>query len=269
MEREEEMKAKKQAVLVIMLFLFTLCMMGLTAAADDDPRPRRITAVQKQRTVYVGTEFEVKVRTYPRDADEDALRWTIVKGRNIIRFDDDDRTDNEVEIKAVRAGTAKLRCQIRGTRKYAYVTVTVKKRATTSVIKRVGNASRTVTVGNDFELKVKKSSGLKDRYLRWSIQDSSVLRFDDDSTGDEVELKARKSGTTKVTCKNTRTGKTVVYTVTVKARNIDRYDDDWDDDDRYDDDWDDDRYDDDWDDDRDDDRYDDDWDDDGDDDDDD
>lgn len=91
---------------------------------------------------------------------------------------------------------------------------------------------------------MKKSKGVSDRKLKWSIENTKCVGFEpgEKKWGDEVEFIAKKPGTTKITCTNTTTGKSVTFTVEVE----DWDDDDWDDDDDDwdDDDWDDDYYDD-------------------------
>ena len=93
-----------------------------------------------------------------------------------------------------------------------------------------GRTSRTVEVGDDFELKVRRSGGLRERDLRWSIQNSDIVSFDDyDITDDEVEFKARRVGTTTVTCRNRNNNKSVSFTIRVIPEYDDDYDDDYDD----------------------------------------
>ncbi|MFR8548202.1 MAG: hypothetical protein ACLVEV_06225 [Lachnospiraceae bacterium] len=227
---------------LVLLGLMVLFTFSLPALADDDVKPSKILAAGKKTiTVTAGSEFHLRVRTRPYDADEDFLKWSITSGSKYVRFDDDDRSDDEIELRARKKGTAKITCSIRGTKKKVTFTVKVREAKTPQKkIKIYGPATRTVESGDDFELKIKKYRGLKDRYLQWSIQDPDVIRFnDDDRRDDEVEFYAKKAGTTKISCKNTQTGQTVTFTVKVV-----RGQDDWDD--RYDhddhDDWDD-RYD--------------------------
>lgn len=205
--------------------LLALCVLALTflmvsavsvyADDDDDIKPKKIYAASKKTiTVTAGDEFELKVRTSPGDADDDHLRWKIISGSKYVAFDDDDRDDDEAEMKAKKAGTAKVRCYIKGTKKY--VTFTVKVKAGSQKIKAVGPKKIRVEVGDDFELKVKKYSGLNDRYLKWSIQNKRIVSFDDDDrTDDEVEFEARRTGTTKIYCKNKKTKQTITYNGTV------------------------------------------------------
>lgn len=86
-------------------------------------------------------------------------------------------------------------------------------------ISRVGKATRTVTVGQNFELEVKEGSALDDNDMKWSLNKSGIVKFTDrDRYDDEVDLKAIKKGTVKVTCKNLVTGGKIVYTVIVKEK---------------------------------------------------
>lgn len=236
---------RKKLFSALVLGIMVLFTLAVTAFADDDPKPRKIFAVGKKTvTVTAGEEFKLRVRTAPYDADDDYLRWKITSGSKFVRFDDNDRSDDEIEMIAQKKGTAKVTCSIRGTKKKVTFTIKVKDAKTAGKkIKIIGPEVRTIEAGDDFELKIKKYRGLSDRSLKWSIRDTSIVRFDDDDRyDDEVEFHARKIGSTTVTCKNTKTGQSVTFTVKVSPRSQMNYDDndydDWDDrydDDRYDD----------------------------------
>lgn len=217
----------------------TLCMLAFAFAmlfvsvfqvrADDDVRPKNIYAVGKKSvTVYAGSEFDLKVRMTPRNADEDALRWKITSGSKFVRFDDDDLDDDEIELKAVKAGTAKVRCSIKGTGKKVIFTVKVKKKDVPEKITNAVKLRQRVEAGDDFELKVKKYAGLQSKYLKWEIQNKRIVRFgDDDRTGTEAEFEAVRTGNTTITCKNAKTGQKITFTITV-VRDSDDNDDDYD-----------------------------------------
>ena len=71
------------------------------------------------------------------------------------------------------------------------------------------------------ELEVKKTrgKGVKDRQLKWTVEDSSVLAFEDMDDGiydDEMEFVGMKPGKTTVTCTNTANKEKVTFTITVK-----------------------------------------------------
>ena len=234
----------RKVKLFLAAFTAATMLLGNTSAAivsaDDDIKPVSVDIVGSKKTVYAGSTFELRAKTTPSDADDDALYWTVVGNKNIVRLEKD-RSDDELEVKALKEGTTKIRCHIKGTSKKDYITITVKKKKTNGDISKSGSLTRTVEAGDDFELKVKKPSGLNDKYLKWSIKDTKILGFDDnDITDDEVELYAKKPGTTTVSCRNSKTKTTITYTIKVIP---DRDDDRYDDDDFFEDDYDDDDHD--------------------------
>lgn len=219
---------KKYRILLLITLVISL-LFATHSYARHDVKPTKIKRVGKATvTVNAGQEFELKVKMTPLKAEDDFLRWKIVKGSNVVRFEDDDRTDDEIELKALKAGTAKIRCQIKGTSKKVDFTVKVKKiKEQEKKISAKGSLNRTVEAGDDFDLEVKKYSGLKNKNLKWTIKNTSILRFEEnDNKGKEVELYARKTGKTTVTCTNTLTKQKIKFTITV----VPDYDDDRDDD---------------------------------------
>ncbi len=87
-------------------------------------------------------------------------------------------------------------------------------------IERVGAKDRSVKVGQEFELKVNHGRGLDDDQIKWTIGNTNIARLaDDDRYDDEVEFRALKKGTVKITANNLETGGKIVYTINVKAKN--------------------------------------------------
>ncbi|MBR3785802.1 MAG: hypothetical protein IKJ77_05305 [Firmicutes bacterium] len=167
------------------------------------------------KTVYKGGELDLEVRKAPGMSDRN-IKWSI-GNTNILRFDDD-RYDDEVEVRALKAGTTKVTAKnlVTGGK----IVYTVKVKAPKQTISRVGNKARTVTAGNEFELRVKKGGNFSDSNLYWTTSNKNVVRIaDDDRYDDEIELRAVKAGTAKITCKNSLTGGKIVYNVTVKKGN--------------------------------------------------
>lgn len=222
------MKKTRKYLLAALAVLVLTMMTALTAFARD-PVPTGISrAGAATRSVTVGSRFELKVRTTPRDAEDDYLVWSIVGNSGVVRFEDYDRTGDEAELVAVKAGTARVRCSIRGkSSKYSKtftVKVTKAAKSTGTGLTRVGKKTKTVEAGEDLDLKVKVNGSLGRRYLKWTIKDTSILGYDDDRYGRELEVKGRRTGKTTVTCKNLKTGKTVTYTVWVIPEHPDDFD---------------------------------------------
>lgn len=163
------------------------------------------------RTVKDGNEFELEVRKNGGIQDKDLYWYT--SNKNIVKVIDDDRTDEEIELRAVAPGKATITCknQITGGKINYYVTV----EKASKLIYRVGSETKRVEVGDDIELKVRKS-GLKESQIKWTIGNTKLLGFEDgDNYGSEVELEAKRTGTTTVTAKNLYTGGKLVYTVKI------------------------------------------------------
>lgn len=215
--------------LLTALVLLTGIAVSMPVSADYDVFPTGVTMAVKKKTVKKGTHFELYARVSPYNADDDSLVWSIVKGKNVIRFEDYDivRDGDEQEFVALKKGTAKVCCQIVGTNKKAYTTIVVKKASSRGTIKRIGPKTRTISVGDDFDLEVRKSAGVRNKNLKWSIKNTSIVRFDEyNHYGDDVEFRAIAAGTTKITCKNKKTGKSVSFTVKVVNRSNRYYYDD-------------------------------------------
>lgn len=207
-------KIRKFAVLSFSFIFALLCIGSINVLAAGKIKPTKATILSPKKTIYVYDEFELKAKITPANAEDDYLQWSIVSGSTVIRFDDKDRTGDEAEFKALKAGTAKVCCTIKGTTKKYYKTITVKKG--TGSITAVGAATKSYNVGKEFELKVKKGTGVNENKLKWTIANTKIVKFDDkDRYGDDMEFKALKAGTTKITCTNTANNKKVTYTIKV------------------------------------------------------
>lgn len=57
--------------------------------ADRNIKPDRVTIAKASMTVAPGKEFEIKATMSPRNAEDEYLRWEILSGKDVIRFDDD------------------------------------------------------------------------------------------------------------------------------------------------------------------------------------
>ena len=202
----------------------------ITVKNKPVPKPQNLNITLTRKALYTGTTYTLKATYSPSNANENYLNWAIVGTKGIIEFAETDVRDNDVKIRALKPGTTKVRCHIIGTSKLDYVTITVKNPPNN--IAAVGSLTKIAELGDDFELEVKKRSGFNENYLRWTIRNTNIVRFDDDDRiDDEVEFKAIRTGTTTVTCTDLSTNKSITYTIRVVPERDDDYDEDDDDDD--------------------------------------
>ena len=139
------MKRNIKVILALAAVVFMSMLAVFPVQAGRKVKPTSIKAVgSKSVTVSKGKRFELEVRMNPRKAEDDYLTWSIVSGKGVVRFEDDDLHDDEVDLWAVKTGTAKVRCKIRGTKKSVTFTVKVKKSSVKTTIKAVGSKSRSV-----------------------------------------------------------------------------------------------------------------------------
>ena len=94
---------------------------------------------------------------------------------------------------------------------------TVQAAAKKKDISREGKKKRSIIKGKIFELEVDKPESVKDKNLTWSIKDSSIVTFaGKERHDDDIKFKALKAGTTKITCRNTKTDKKISFNIVVK-----------------------------------------------------
>lgn len=80
---------------------------AVPARADYHGIPDKVTLAQSKRSVAQGKKFEVKAQTSPYDAEDDYICWEIVSGKSYVRFEDSDRSGDDMDFVAVKPGTAK------------------------------------------------------------------------------------------------------------------------------------------------------------------
>lgn len=222
-------KAKKIFLSLLAAVLVTTGVTGLTVQADGG-KPKKVSIPKSSMKVMQGKEFEIKAKMTPKRSDDNYLRWQIISGKQYVRFEDSDRDGDDMDFIAVKPGKAKIRCYVAGKNKKKYgdvITVTVQKRKADYSLNRVGGEVKYEEVYDDFDLEVKKGHSIKDSELTWSIEDTDIADFETNrKTGTEVEFRAKKIGTTKITCtctnKNAKTKK-ITYTVKV-VHDDDHYD---------------------------------------------
>lgn len=226
------MRKKTKQLITTCLIVAALTGTGtVSARADYYGIPDKVTLAQSKRSVAQGKKFEVKARTSPYEAEDDYICWEIVSGKASIKFEDSDRTGDDMDFIAVKPGTATIRCYIYGKDKDRYgdtIKVTVTSAKKDYSLKKSGSSVTYEEVWDDFDLEVKKGRSIKENQLTWKISNPDIVEFANwKKTGHEVEFFAKKCGTTKITCNYTNSKgdtKSVVYTVKVVADD-DEYDD--------------------------------------------
>lgn len=229
------MKILKRLFLAFMITALAAGSFSGISVKASGGKPKKVSIKKSSMKVGKGKEFEIKAKVSPKSADDDYLRWEIISGKKYVRFEDSDRDGDEMDFVAKKPGKAKIRCYIKGRSKKKYgdvITVYVKKKVADYSLKRDGSSTKYEELHDDFELEVKKGDSIKNSQLKWSIQDTSIVGFNQRSkTGKEVEFIAKKTGTTTVTCTCTNKRakpKKITYTIHV-VLDDDYYDDDDDD----------------------------------------
>ena len=179
---------------------------------------------KKKRSIIKGKIFELEVDK-PESVKDKNLTWNI-KDSSIVTFAGKERHDDDIKFKALKAGTTKITCRNTKTDKKINFKITVKnvKKATkgssqNKTIYEKGSLKRNIRVNDELELKVKKTRGVKEHQLKWTVEDSTILAFEDMDDGiydDEMEFVGIKPGKTTVTCTNTANKEKVTFTITVK-----------------------------------------------------
>lgn len=155
------MKKTLSAILTAIMAISLIFSAGVAVSAKAK-KPTKITAVSKKTvSVTAGKEFELKVKA---NGNDNYLYWTITKGKDIVKFDDRDRSDDDIDLIAKKAGTAKVVCKIKGTNKKITFTVNVKKASKVSYIsaskaKSIAFKNAGVSASKVKRLKVERDKG--------------------------------------------------------------------------------------------------------------
>lgn len=223
------MKVKKRLLATVLTGIIIAGSFNkVPAMAESNKIPTQVTIVNtknksiSKKTVTVGERFELEAQVNI-GAEDDYLEWKIISGKNIVKFVNNEKYGDEAELKALKAGTAKIQVYVKGKADKKVkdtIVITVKKASSGGKITAKGAKTKSEEVNDDFDLEVVKSkSSIKESQLKWSISDRKIVDFAHGrKTGHEVDFYAKKIGTTKVTCKYVVNGKVkskVTFTVKV------------------------------------------------------
>ena len=121
-------RAAKQVLIVLLVVMAVIGTGNISAQADYNWKPKKVSIAQSAKKVSQGKEFEIRAKVTPIDAEDDYIRWEIISGKKYVKFEDRDRTGDEMDFIAVKPGKAKIRCYVQGKSKKKYgdtITVTV------------------------------------------------------------------------------------------------------------------------------------------------
>ena len=124
-------RAAKQVLIVLLVVMAVIGTGNISAQADYNWKPKKVSIAQSAKKVSQGKEFEIRAKVTPIDAEDDYIRWEIISGKKYVKFEDRDRTGDEMDFIAVKPGKAKIRCYVQGKSKKKYgdtITVTVTKK---------------------------------------------------------------------------------------------------------------------------------------------
>lgn len=161
-------RAAKQALIVLLVVMAVIGTGNISAQADYNWKPKKVSIAQSAKKVSQGKEFEIRAKVTPIDAEDDYIRWEIISGKKYVKFEDRDRTGDEMDFIAVKPGKAKIRCYVQGKSKKKYgdtITVTVTKKKSDYSLAKVGESVKYVEAWDDFDLEVKKGSSIKNSQL--------------------------------------------------------------------------------------------------------
>ena len=219
-------RKKRLFVAALVGILLTSSFNQLSAMAKSSKIPTEVTIVNtknqsiSKKTVTVGDRFELDAQVNA-GAEDDYLEWKIVSGKRVVEFVVDENYGDEAELKALKAGKAKIQVYVNGKAVKDTITITVKKASSSNgKIRAKGSKIKYEEVYDDFDLEVIKSkASMKEDQLEWSIADKTIVDFAfGRRTGHEVEFYAKKVGTTKIACKYIANGKVkskITFTVKV------------------------------------------------------
>ena len=217
-------RAAKQVLIVLLVVMAVIGTGNISAQADYNWKPKKVSIAQSAKKVSQGKEFEIRAKVTPIDAEDDYIRWEIISGKKYVKFEDRDRTGDEMDFIAVKPGKAKIRCYVYGKNKERYgdtIKVSVTEAKKDYSLRKSGASVKYEEVWDDFDLEVKKGDSIKENQLKWKISNPDIVDFANwKKTGHEVDFYAKKCGTTKITCSYTNSKgekKSVVYTVKVVA----------------------------------------------------
>ena len=73
-------RAAKQVLIVLLVVMAVIGTGNISAQADYNWKPKKVSIAQSAKKVSQGKEFEIRAKVTPIDAEDDYIRWEIISG---------------------------------------------------------------------------------------------------------------------------------------------------------------------------------------------
>lgn len=199
-------KLRKRISILIAGVLLLTTFFTVNVFADYEPRPTNITKLNyTSRTVKIGSKFKLRAYATPYDYDDDYLRWKTSNSK-VVAFEDRDRTGDDMEFIAKKAGTAYITCYISGTKVKKTCKITVKRYGKAKIV--VDDKYMEVDRGEWEDIEARLVGGkYKNRKLTYKVSNTRLIRVK------KGKVYGKRVGRTKITiyAKANKKVKKVVY----------------------------------------------------------
>ena len=81
-------RAAKQVLIVLLIVMAVIGTGNISAQADYNWKPKKVSIAQSAKKVSQGKEFEIRAKVTPIDAEDDYIRWEIISGKKYVKFED-------------------------------------------------------------------------------------------------------------------------------------------------------------------------------------
>ena len=77
-------RAAKQVLIVLLVVMAVIGTGNISAQADYNWKPKKVSIAQSAKKVSQGKEFEIRAKVTPIDAEDDYIRWEIISGKKTL-----------------------------------------------------------------------------------------------------------------------------------------------------------------------------------------
>ena len=82
-------RAAKQVLIVLLVVMAVIGTGNISAQADYNWKPKKVSIAQSAKKVSQGKEFEIRAKVTPIDAEDDYIRWEIISGKKYVKFEEE------------------------------------------------------------------------------------------------------------------------------------------------------------------------------------